>query len=103
VTTKAQLADALKPLLDRHDDLVLKDRFVLIKPLGYLWRSVMIDTSVDPDAFVPQVAIGLLISSSGYYSLRWVNVCICQTTYRAEEKRATCTSTSRHPRNKCWI
>ncbi|PSH65820.1 hypothetical protein [Phyllobacterium sophorae] len=71
MTTISEVATALEPLLNRHDDLILVHRSILIGPIGYLWRIVNIDASVDPRAFVPQMAIGVIPSPLSYVDRRW--------------------------------
>lgn len=60
MTTITQVRQALKPLLDRHSDLALIGRFLLVKPIHHITRGVFVDRSIDKVAFVPQVVTDML-------------------------------------------
>ena len=60
MTTIAQVRQALKPLLDRHSDLALIGRFLLVKPIYHVTRGVFVDRSIDKVAFVPEVVTDML-------------------------------------------
>ncbi|UXN60765.1 hypothetical protein [Phyllobacterium zundukense] len=60
MTTIVQVRQALKPLLDRHSDLALIGRFLLVKPIYHVTRGVFVDRSIDKVAFVPEVVTDML-------------------------------------------
>ncbi|QND52205.1 hypothetical protein HB779_09995 [Phyllobacterium sp. 628] len=61
MTTVAQVRRAVQPLIQRNQDLESIGRFIFIKPVEHIWRGVYLESSRDPNEFVPHTAVGLLI------------------------------------------
>jgi hypothetical protein len=81
MTTIKDVRDAVRPLIQRRNDLISTGRFVFIKPVQHLLRGVHIDRCSDPDVFVPKFSVRLLaprheISSPGWCPrFRQANYC----------------------------
>lgn len=60
MTTIAQVRQALKPLLDRHSDLALIGRFLLVKPVHHITRGILVDRSSDKAEFALEVVTDML-------------------------------------------
>ncbi len=71
MTTIKDVRDAVRPLIQRRNDLISTGRFVFIKPVQHLLRGVHIDSSVDPSVFVPQLSIRLLAPKTEIRSPGW--------------------------------
>ena len=48
MTTIKDVRDAMRPLIQRRNDLISTGRFVFIKPVQHLLRGVYIGSSIDP-------------------------------------------------------
>lgn len=53
MTTAREVKKLVAPLLARHDDLVLHGRFIIIKPIGHVLRSLFIDATGSKNRFSP--------------------------------------------------
>lgn len=51
MTTAAEVKRLLKPVLAKHDDLVLVGRFLLIKPVWHVARGIYFDQTSRRDKF----------------------------------------------------
>lgn len=59
MTTIAQVHKAMRPLLERHDDLAFVGRHLIVKPVHHILRFICIDRCSDPDRFVPHYVTNL--------------------------------------------
>jgi hypothetical protein len=59
LTTIADVKRAMMPLLERHDDLALVGRMLIIKPVRHVLRFICIDRRSSPYIFVPDTAVNL--------------------------------------------
>jgi hypothetical protein len=59
MTTAADVKWAMRPLLDRHDDLVVMGRMLVILPVRHVVRFICIDRELDPDGFEVRTAMNL--------------------------------------------
>ena len=71
MTTIKDVRDAVRPLIERRNDLISTGRFVFIKPVQHLLRGVHIDSSLDPSVFIPQVSVRLLAPKAEIKSPGW--------------------------------
>lgn len=71
MTTIKDVRDAVRPLIQRRNDLISTGRFVFIKPVQHLLRGVHIDSSLDPSVFIPQVSVRLLAPKAEIKSPGW--------------------------------
>ena len=53
MTTAREVKKLVAPLLARHDDLVLHGRFVILRPIRHVMRSVFIDATGSKNRFSP--------------------------------------------------
>lgn len=61
MTTGAEIRKMVKPLLERHDDLAMVGRFMVVKPIHHFRRGIYIDYCRNPWMFDPRTVIALLI------------------------------------------
>jgi len=54
VATAHQLASGLRPLLNRHTDLALVGRLVVIKPVDHILRAIIVDRTSSAERVVPR-------------------------------------------------
>lgn len=64
MTTGAEIRKMVKPLLERHDDLAMVGRFMVVKPIHHLRRGIYIDYCRNPWMFDPRTVVALLIPPS---------------------------------------
>ncbi|MBA8876903.1 hypothetical protein [Phyllobacterium myrsinacearum] len=69
MTTGAQIRKMVKPLLERHDDLAMVGRFMVVKPIHHLRRGVYIDYCRTPRMFDPRTVVDILIPAKDPGSL----------------------------------
>jgi hypothetical protein len=69
LTTSADVKRAMQPLLERHDDLALLGRMLIIKPVRHILRFVCIDRRSSPNIFVANTAVNLSFLKFGGWSL----------------------------------
>jgi hypothetical protein len=72
-TSAAQVKRALKPLLDRHQDLALVGRWLIVKPVHHVVRGVLIDQTSSADVFSPRWAVMHLCEVRRSIFLNWGN------------------------------
>jgi hypothetical protein len=73
MTTVAQVREVVAPLLQRHSDLALIGRRIIIKPVHHLLCGVHIDRSLDPLSFVPTWSVILLPDPQKRFGWLWGN------------------------------
>lgn len=71
MTTTRDVRLAVQPLVQGRKDLVSIGRFVFIKPIHHILKGVYIDSSRNPDAFVPSVSIDLLVPAHTHVHPGW--------------------------------
>lgn len=71
MTTIKDVRNAVRPLILRRNDLISIGRFVFIKPVQHLLRGVYIDSSIDPQIFVPKLSVRLLAPKTEINSHGW--------------------------------
>lgn len=71
MTTIKDVRDAMRPLIQRRNDLISTGRFVFIKPVQHLLRGVYIGSSIDPSVFVPKISVQLLVPKTEIRALGW--------------------------------
>jgi hypothetical protein len=71
MTTAAQVKKLVRPLLERHSDLVLVGRWIFVKPVGHFARGILIDRMLDAARFRPQWAVTHLFEASRFFPLNW--------------------------------
>lgn len=69
MTTIADVKKLVAPLLERHSDLALVNRKLIIKPVRHVLRFVCIDRRSDPFVFVANTATNLSFLNFGGWSL----------------------------------
>lgn len=73
MTTVAQVKQVVQPLLQRHSDLALVGRYLILKPVTHFVRGVFIDRSIDPKSFMPSVSVCLTFDGSDSDGIGWGN------------------------------
>jgi len=53
MTTVRQVMKLLTPLLKRHDDLYLNDRWLIVKPVRHVLRGILIERTGEAGRFRP--------------------------------------------------
>ncbi|MBZ9654101.1 hypothetical protein [Phyllobacterium lublinensis] len=72
MTTIAQVRQVVQPLLQRHADLALVGRYLLIKPVHHFTRGIFIERGgSSPKPFVPMTSVSLLFNGSTRMRLGW--------------------------------
>ncbi|MGH6862358.1 MAG: hypothetical protein ACRECY_19100 [Phyllobacterium sp.] len=71
MTTAAHVKQAMRPLLERHDDLAIVGRFLIIKPVHHVLRSVCIDRRSNPDIFAVHSGCDMTFMGKSVWSLGW--------------------------------
>jgi hypothetical protein len=71
MTTAAQVKKLVRPLLERHSDLVLVGRWIFVKPVHHFVRGILIDNMLDPIKFRPRWAVIHLFQPRRSFSLDW--------------------------------
>ncbi|MET0605308.1 MAG: hypothetical protein ABWZ80_02530 [Beijerinckiaceae bacterium] len=71
MTTIAQVKSAVAPLLARHSDLALVNRFLIVKPVGHLTRGVLIDRRSAKEVFHVRQAIIHLFEPQSSFNLNF--------------------------------
>jgi hypothetical protein len=69
MTTGAQIRKMVKPLLERHSDLAMVGRFMVVKPIHHLRRGIYLDYCLAPQMFKPRTVVDMLIPPSDIASL----------------------------------
>lgn len=69
MTTGAEIRKMEKPLLERHDDLAMVGRFMVVKPIHHLRRGIYLDYCRTPWMFDPITVVDLLIPPSDVITL----------------------------------
>ncbi|MBZ9654290.1 hypothetical protein [Phyllobacterium lublinensis] len=82
MTTTGDVKWAMRPLLDRHDDLVVMGRMLVILPVRHVVRFICIDRELEPGGFEVRTALNLTFLDlgnvwplSGGWPLRNPNKC----------------------------
>ena len=71
MTTARQIKKSLAPLVERHDDLVLKGPWLYLKPVRHLLRAVLIDRTGEAARFRPRWAVMSLCVPQRVFPLNW--------------------------------
>jgi hypothetical protein len=71
MTTAAQVKKLVRPLLERHSDLALVGRWILVKPVQHFARGIRIGSLLDPEKFRPQWAVVHLFEQRRFFPLNW--------------------------------
>ena len=65
MTTTKQVKELVRPLIDRHRDLVLCGRYLCLTPFDHFARRILIDRCSHPDLFVPSWSLTELFIPEG--------------------------------------
>jgi hypothetical protein len=71
MTTQAQVKALVKPLLERHKDLALVKRLIVVRPFDHVLRGVLIDRTSDPNCMNPRWLVDHLFEPRRTYHLSW--------------------------------
>lgn len=71
MTTASQVKRALKPLLQRHPDLALVNRTIVVMPVRHVLRGILIDRSGNADRFTPKWFAVHLFEQLQFTPLSW--------------------------------
>lgn len=71
MTTIAQVRQVVQPLLQRHSDLALVGRYLVLKPVHHFERGVFIGQGISPRHFVPSVSVGLMFGGQIALGAGW--------------------------------
>jgi len=71
MSTITQVKKALKPLLERHQDLALIDRWLIVTPVHHVVRGVIVDRTSSADLFEPKWAVMHLCEVRRSIFLNW--------------------------------
>jgi hypothetical protein len=71
MTTIAHVRQIVQPLLQRHADLALIGRYLLITPVHHFTRGIIIDRGSDPKLFVPSTSVSLIFDASARLGMGW--------------------------------
>lgn len=71
MTTAAQIKKMVRPLLDRHADLVLMGNWIYLKPVHHFVRAVLVDRTSSADQFSPRWAAIHLFEYRQHFTLNW--------------------------------
>ena len=71
MTTIAHVRQVVQPLLQRHADLALVGRYLLITPVHHFTRGIIIDRGSDPKRFVPSTSVSLIFDGSTVEGMGW--------------------------------
>jgi hypothetical protein len=74
VTTAAQIKKMVRPLLERHADLILVGRWIYLKRVHHFARAVLIDRTAYAEEFEPRWAVIHLFQAHTSFTLDWVNL-----------------------------
>lgn len=86
-TSVAQVRRALKPLLDRHEDLALVGRWLILKPVHHVVCGVLIDRTSSADLFEPRWAVMHLCEVRKSIFLNWGNPSMPPQLFRPHKLR----------------
>lgn len=73
MTTVAQVRQALKPLLQRHSDLALAGRHLVLTPINHFTRGVYLARSGNPKIFAPTIDVGIIFMGIDRFHYGWGN------------------------------
>jgi hypothetical protein len=70
MTTAAQVSKALQPILDRHSDVALVERWLNVKPVRHVFRGVLVDRTSQRNRFEPRWSVVHLfeLRSSAFFN-----------------------------------
>ncbi len=71
MTTQRQIKKLLTPLLERHEDLALCGRWLMITPIHHVMRGMTLMFTSSADWFYPAWAITNFCDPCGHYPLNW--------------------------------
>ena len=74
MTTVRQVKKLLTPLLERHDDLHLNGRWLIVKPVRHVLRGVLIERTGEARQFNPSWAVGYLCEPAESVPLNWATM-----------------------------
>jgi hypothetical protein len=71
MTTAAQIKRLVRPLLARHDDLVLKGQWIFLRPVHHVARFILIDRTGEAARFRPRWGATPLVDRTDVLSIGW--------------------------------
>lgn len=71
MTTAAQIKKLVRPLLDRHSDLVLMGNWIYLKPVHHFARAILVDRTSSADQFSPRWVAIHLFEWRKHLTLSW--------------------------------
>ncbi|MGO4447321.1 hypothetical protein AB4Y96_00220 [Phyllobacterium sp. TAF24] len=71
MTTIKQVKETVQPLLERHADLALVGRYLILTPVRHFVRGVLIDASGDRNIFVPATSVCLTFDGDATQGIGW--------------------------------
>lgn len=71
MTTAAQIKRLVKPLLQRHGELALIGRWIILKPVHHVVRGIVIDSTWEAKRFRPTWAVVDLVEPLESFPLNW--------------------------------
>jgi hypothetical protein len=71
MTTLRQVKRLLMPLVERHDDLALHGRWLMLKPVRHVLRGILIERTGEAGRFRPWWAVSHLCDPLDLFPLNW--------------------------------
>ncbi|NTS31815.1 hypothetical protein HQ945_11170 [Phyllobacterium sp. BT25] len=71
MTTIRDVRNAVRPLIERRDDLFSMGRFVFIKPVRHILRGVHFESRRDPKIFGSRLSVQSLVPALPEFGLGW--------------------------------
>jgi hypothetical protein len=71
MTTKGQIKKLVRPLLERHPDLVLDGQWLYLKPVRHVLRTLLFDRTGEAAHFVPRWAVMILFDPSEIIDIKY--------------------------------
>ena len=71
MTTIRDVRNAVRPLIERRDDLFSMGRFVFIKPVRHILRGVHFERRLDPKIFGSRLSVRLLVPATAEVRQGW--------------------------------
>ncbi len=71
MTTAAQVKKALRPLVERHDDVAIVGRWLVVKPVRHVFRGVLIDRTSERHRFKPKWCVMHLFEARTFAFFNW--------------------------------
>ena len=77
MTTARQARKFFAPLVDRHDDLFVSGRWLILKPLRHVLRGFVLGRTSSADLLSPRWAVANLCEPQDTFPLSWGEM-LCQ-------------------------